>query len=147
MRTIRLIAEDAASRRPIVQNAKSETIRPFKKSAAKVLIKPGGGSKFVVEPMHENCDVTLFLVFCRIVRGEFIRGRNQKLLKIGPGKLSPILDVRQRRLIADPVGHAGGIDVRADSPLAAIIDHPIPWHFGQASEQGGLSKSRPKDWP
>jgi hypothetical protein len=43
-----------------------------------VLIKPAGGRKFVVEPVHENGDVTLFLVPCRVVCGKFIGGRNQK---------------------------------------------------------------------
>ena len=57
-----------------------------------VLIKPGGGRKFVVEPVHENGDVTLFLVLYRVVCGKFSGGRNQKLLKIGRSNLPPILD-------------------------------------------------------
>src|SRR6266581_3762657 len=131
MRTIRLVAEDTSARWPVVKNTKPETIRPFKKSAAKVLIKPGGGSKFVVESVHENGDVTLFLVFRRIVRGKFIGGRNQKLLKICLSNLSPILDVSERLFIADPISHTSGIDVRSDSALAAIINHPILRHLGK----------------
>src|SRR6266542_3090689 len=123
MGTIRLVAEDTPARWPVVKNTKAQTIGSFKKSPTKVLIKPGGGSKFVIEPVHENCDVTLFLVLRRVVRGEFIGRCNQELLKIGLSNLSPILDVSERLFIADPISHTSGIDVRANSALAAIIDH------------------------
>src|SRR5213592_278569 len=52
----------------------------------------------------------------------------QKLLEIEPSDLTPILDVCQRLLVADPVCNAIEIDVRSDATLAPIIDHPILRH-------------------
>ena len=73
--------------------------------------------------------MTLLFIFRRVVCGKFIGGRNQKLLKIGLSNLFPILDVSQRLFIADPISHTSGIDVRSDSALAAIINHPILRHL------------------
>ncbi len=93
MRTIRLVAKDAAARRPIVKDAKAETIWTVKKSPAKILIKLACRSELVVEPVHKNGDVALFLVLRRVVRGKFIRGSDQKFLEIGSSNFPSVIDI------------------------------------------------------
>src|SRR5438045_7145376 len=127
MRPIRLIAEDAAARRPVVKNTKAETVRTIKKPSAKLLIELGCRSKFVVEPVHKNSDVALLLVLRRVMRRKFIRGSNQKFLEIGSRNFPPVIDISQRLLIADPEGNPIGVDVGSNALLAPIIDHPILW--------------------
>ena len=92
MRTIPLVAKDAAPRRPIVKDAKAETIWTVKKSPAKILIKLRCRSKLVVETVHKNGDVALFLVLRRVVCRKFVRCRGQKFLKIGFGNFPPVVD-------------------------------------------------------
>jgi len=79
--------------------------------------------------MHEDGDVTLFLVLCRIVRGEIVCCRDEKFLEICGSNFPPIIDVGERLFIADPVSHTIGIDVRSDAALAAITNHPILRHL------------------
>src|SRR6266516_4218626 len=79
--------------------------------------------------MHKKSDVALFLVLCRIVRRKFIGCRSQQLLEISTSNLPPILNISERLFIADPISHTIGVDVGANATLAAIIDHPILWHF------------------
>ena len=128
MRTVRLIPQDIAARRPVVKNAEAEAIRAIKKSLAKVLIKPRGFCKRLVITMNENRDVTLFLILCLVVCRKFIRCTDQKLLESGASDLPPILDVCQRLFVADPLCDAIEIDVGPDATLAPIIDHPIFRH-------------------
>src|SRR5437764_12307925 len=128
MRTIRLITEGAAARWPVVKNTKAEAFGAVKKLPTKVLIKSSSLCKCLIKTMNENRNVTLFLVLCLVMRRKLIRRRDQKLLEIGASDLTPILDVCQRLLVADPVCNAIEIDVRSDATLAPIIDHPILRH-------------------
>src|SRR5439155_19761916 len=95
----------------------------------KVLIKSRGLSKGLVEAVYKDCDMTLLFIFRRVMRRKFIGGSDQKFLEISLSDLPPILDVSERLFIADPISHTSGIDVRSDSTLAAIIDHPILRHL------------------
>src|SRR6266480_936501 len=97
--------------------------------------------------MHKNCDVALFLVLCLIMRRKFIGGSDQKLLEISASNVAPILNVSKRLFIADPISHTIGIDVRSNATLAAIIDHPILWHFGErASGTKSMHQTFYKIW-
>src|SRR5438045_7049029 len=100
MRTIGLVAEDAATRRPIVKDAQPKTVRTVKKFPTKILIKLRGGSELVVEAVHKNGDVALFLVLRRVVCRKFIRCRGQKFLEIGFGDL----DRKSTRLNSSHLG-------------------------------------------
>jgi hypothetical protein len=82
MRTIRLVAKDAAAQRPIVKDAKGETIWTVKKSPAKILIKLACRSELVVEPVHKNGDVALFLVLRRVVRGNLSAAATRSFSKL-----------------------------------------------------------------
>src|SRR6266542_3418360 len=73
--------------------------------------------------------MTLLFIFRRVMRRKFIGGSDQKFLEIGSRNFPPVVDISQRLFIADPISHTSGIDVRSDSALAAIIDHPILRHL------------------
>src|SRR6266516_6782645 len=97
--------------------------------------------------MHKNCDVALFLVLCLIMRRKFVGRSDQKFLEIGSRNFPPVVDISQRLFIADPISHTIGIDVGSNATLAAIIDHPILWHFGErASGTKSMHQTFYKIW-
>ncbi len=83
--------------------------------------------------------MTLLFIFRRVMRRKFIGGSDQKFLEIGSRNFPPVVDISQRLFIADPISHTSGIDVRSDSALAAIIDHPILRHLELFSTFGTRS--------
>src|SRR5437868_474029 len=133
MRAVRLIPQNAATRRPIIKDTQAEAIWPIKKSAAKILIEPGSRSKLVVKAVHKNRHVTLFLVVLRTKRRKLIGSSNQELLEIVASNLPPIVNVTQRHLVAHPVRNSVEIHVRPDAAVATVIDHPIFWHARESS--------------
>src|SRR6266566_2494015 len=120
MRTIGLVAQEAAARRPVVQNAQPETVGTVKKAAAKLLIKCRGFYKRLVITMNKNRDMALFLVLCLVILRKLIRRPDEQLLKVGGRNFPPVLDVGERLF---------GADVRSNAALAPAIYHPILWHF------------------
>src|SRR6266705_4007309 len=91
--------------------------------------------------------MTLLFIFRRVMRRKFIGGSDQKFLEIGSRDLPPVVDISQRLFIADPISHTIGFDVRSNATLAAIIDHPILWHFGErASGTKSMHQTFYKIW-
>src|SRR5205823_3165907 len=129
MRTIGLIAQEAAARRPVVQHAKPETVGTVKKAAAKLLVKCRGFYKRLVITMNKNRDMALFLVLCLVILRKLIRRPDQQLLKVAGSNFPPVLDISEWLFIADPISHAIGADVRSNATLAPAIYHPIFWHL------------------
>src|SRR6266550_8182400 len=129
MRTIRFVAQEAAARWPVVQDAKPEAVRTVKEAGAKLLIKRCGFYKRLVVPMNKNRDVALFLVLCRVIFRKLIRRGDQQFLKVGGGNFPPVLDISELLFVADPISHAVGADVRSNTALAPVVYHPIRWHF------------------
>src|SRR5262249_39099213 len=144
MRTIGLIAQETAARWPVIQKAKTETIRTVKEVTAKLLVKCCGLCKRLVITMNQNRDVALFFVLNLIELRKVIGRGDQHLLKVGGGNFPPVADIGKRLFIADPVCQAMGADVRSNAALAPVVYHPIFWHL--VKEVGWLmhQANRPK---
>src|SRR6266487_1883883 len=144
MRTIVLVAQEDAARRPVVQNSQPETVATVKKAAAKLLIKCRGFYKRLVITMNKNRDMALFLVLFLVILRKLIRRPDEQLLKVGGRNFPPVLDVGERLFVADPVSHAIGADVRSNAALAPAIYHPILWHFVKRVGRLMHQANRPK---
>ena len=93
MGAVRLVTDDGAERRPIVKNAKPETVGTIKEFPAQILVEARRVVETDVKAVDENGDVTLGFVFTGRNRGKGIRGGGEKGSELGWGGSLPVGDI------------------------------------------------------
>src|ERR1017187_980489 len=130
MVTIRQIVKDAAKRRPVEADAKTEVVRAAVEVVTKFLVAAGGIVPTVIVTVNEKGHLALFLVLTMSQCRELVGGIRQQLLESISGNILPIFEVIEWPLVADKV-FEGALVAGGHAILdGAISDHPIRRHDG-----------------